>query len=219
MQEQNDLIKKQKRSDKYFSAKARSLSLLGMQPVEEEDGGMSEGSGDDQQLKKFLLISLPFTLRLCPHILVSPTSGNIFPVSTQSRPVSILFGFLSTLKDSSCDNAALPQYCIATIDYVFEMELEFDINKSFPRTTKTALGKDIIKLEWGQKRFTRVLPGMEGLSYKERLDRLRPFLLERRRLRCDLLEIYKIMRSTDKVNGQSLFPKLRDFKTPGGRFL
>ncbi|XP_059812421.1 NGFI-A-binding protein 1-like isoform X1 [Hypanus sabinus] len=47
MQEQNDLIKKQKRSDKYFSAKARSLSLLGMQQVEEEDGGMSEGSGDD----------------------------------------------------------------------------------------------------------------------------------------------------------------------------
>ncbi|XP_067869557.1 NGFI-A-binding protein 1-like isoform X2 [Heterodontus francisci] len=47
MQEQNDLIKKQKRSDKYFSAKARSLSLLGMHPVEEEDGGMSEGSGDD----------------------------------------------------------------------------------------------------------------------------------------------------------------------------
>ncbi|XP_038635145.1 NGFI-A-binding protein 1-like isoform X3 [Scyliorhinus canicula] len=47
MQEQNDLIKKQKRSDKYFSAKARSLSLLGMHPVEEDDGGMSEGSGDD----------------------------------------------------------------------------------------------------------------------------------------------------------------------------
>ncbi|XP_078080191.1 NGFI-A-binding protein 1-like isoform X2 [Mustelus asterias] len=47
MQEQNDLIKKQKRSDKYFSAKARSLSLLGMHPVEEEDGGMSDGSGDD----------------------------------------------------------------------------------------------------------------------------------------------------------------------------
>uniref|UniRef100_UPI00398E8B05 NGFI-A-binding protein 1-like isoform X2 n=1 Tax=Pristiophorus japonicus TaxID=55135 RepID=UPI00398E8B05 len=47
MQEQNDLIKKQKRSDKYFSAKARSLSLLGMHHVEEEDGGMSDGSGDD----------------------------------------------------------------------------------------------------------------------------------------------------------------------------
>ncbi|NP_001279730.1 NGFI-A-binding protein 1-like [Callorhinchus milii] len=47
LQEQNDLIKKQKRSDKYFSAKARSLSLLGMHHMEEEDGGMSEGSGDD----------------------------------------------------------------------------------------------------------------------------------------------------------------------------
>ena len=32
--------------------------------------------------------------------------------------------------------------------------------------------KDIIKLERVQKRFTRMLPGHDGLSYKERLDRL-----------------------------------------------
>ena len=30
--------------------------------------------------------------------------------------------------------------------------------------------KDIIKLERVQKRFTRMLPGLDGLSYKERLD-------------------------------------------------
>eukprot|EP00061_Rhincodon_typus_P004108 g21761.t1 len=38
--------------------------------------------------------------------------------------------------------------------------------------------KDIIKLEWAQKRFTRMLLGMEALSFKERLDRLGRFSLE-----------------------------------------
>ena len=41
--------------------------------------------------------------------------------------------------------------------------------------------KDIIKLERVQKKFTRMLPGLNDLSYKERLDRLGLFSLERRR--------------------------------------
>eukprot|EP00061_Rhincodon_typus_P011382 g36338.t1 len=48
-----------------------------------------------------------------------------------------------------------------------------------------------IKLEMVKKRFTRMLPGMEGLSYKERLGL---FSLECRRLRVDLIEFYKILR-------------------------
>jgi len=32
--------------------------------------------------------------------------------------------------------------------------------------------KDVISLEGVQRRFTRMLPGMEGFSYEERLDRL-----------------------------------------------
>ena len=43
--------------------------------------------------------------------------------------------------------------------------------------------KDIIKLERVQKRFTGMLPGLDGLSYKERLKRLGLFSLERTRLR------------------------------------
>eukprot|EP00061_Rhincodon_typus_P013820 g40429.t1 len=46
------------------------------------------------RLKKFLLISVlnscPFTLRLCPQVLVSSTGGTIFSISTLSRPLSIL---------------------------------------------------------------------------------------------------------------------------------
>ena len=36
-----------------------------------------------------------------------------------------------------------------------------------------------------------MLPGLDGLSYKERLDRLGLFSLE---LRDDIIEVYKIMR-------------------------
>eukprot|EP00061_Rhincodon_typus_P011162 g35978.t1 len=43
--------------------------------------------------------------------------------------------------------------------------------------------KDIIKLERVQKRFPKMLPGVESFSDKERLDRLRLFTLEHRRLR------------------------------------
>eukprot|EP00061_Rhincodon_typus_P016532 g44798.t1 len=67
--------------------------------------------------------------------------------------------------------------------------------------------KDISKLEIVQKRFARVLPGMEDLSYKERTDRLGLLLLERRRLRGDLIEVYKIMRGIEKVNSRCLFPR------------
>ena len=63
-----------------------------------------------------------------------------------------------------------------------------------------------------------MLPGPDGLSYKERLDRLGLFPLERRRLRGDLIEVYKIMRGIDQLDSQYLFPKVRESKTRGHRF-
>ena len=66
--------------------------------------------------------------------------------------------------------------------------------------------KDIIKLERVQKIFTRMLPGLGGLSYKKRLDRLRLFSLDRKRLRGDLIEVSKIMWGRDQLDSQHLFP-------------
>eukprot|EP00061_Rhincodon_typus_P015707 g43534.t1 len=54
-------------------------------------------------------------------------------------------------------------------------------------------------LEGMQRRFTRVLPGLDGFSYEERLDKLRLLLLERWRLRGDLIDVYRIVRGTDRV--------------------
>eukprot|EP00061_Rhincodon_typus_P017156 g45727.t1 len=68
----------------------------------------------------------------------------------------------------------------------------------FVRFWSPCYRKDIIKLESVQKRFTRMLPGMDGMSYKERLDRLGHVSLEYKRLRDDLVEAYKIMKGIDR---------------------
>ena len=78
--------------------------------------------------------------------------------------------------------------------------------------------KDVEALERVQKRFTRMLPGMEGISYEERLEKLGLFSLERRRLRGDLIEVYKIMRGMDRLDSQKLFPMVEESITRGHRF-
>ena len=50
-----------------------------------------------------------------------------------------------------------------------------------------------------------MLPGLENCSCGERLDRLRFFSLEQRRLREDLIEMNKTVRGLNRVNGKGLF--------------
>ena len=64
-------------------------------------------------------------------------------------------------------------------------------------------------------RFTRLIPGMSGLSYEERLDRLGLYSLEFRRLRGDLIETYKILKELDKLDAGRLFPMLGESRTRG----
>ena len=65
-------------------------------------------------------------------------------------------------------------------------------------------------LERVQKRFTRMLPGIEGISDEERLEKLGLFSLEQWRLRGDLIEAYKIMRGMDGEDHQKLFPRVEE---------
>ena len=60
-----------------------------------------------------------------------------------------------------------------------------------------------------------MLPGMEHLSYEERLEMLGLFSLEQRRLRGDLIEVFKIMRGMDKVDREQLFPLVEGSVTRG----
>jgi len=65
--------------------------------------------------------------------------------------------------------------------------------------------QDVEALGRVQKRFTRMLPGMEAIKYEESLEKLGFFSLERWRLRGDLIEVYKSMRGMDRVDSQKLF--------------
>ena len=77
------------------------------------------------------------------------------------------------------------------------------------------LRKDILAIEGVQRRFTRLIPGMSGLSYEERLDRLGLYSLEFRKLRGDLIETYKILKGLDKLDAGRLFPMLGESRTRG----
>eukprot|EP00061_Rhincodon_typus_P014213 g41105.t1 len=70
--------------------------------------------------------------------------------------------------------------------------------------------KDIMKLERVRNKFTRMLPGLEDLSYKKRLNKLGLFFTGS--LRVDFIEVYKTMRGTDKVNSKDLFPRVGSSK-------
>ena len=60
-------------------------------------------------------------------------------------------------------------------------------------------------LEGVQRRATKIIPSLRNLSYEERLKRLGMFSLRRRRLRGDIIEVFKMIRCIDKVNLGKVF--------------
>ena len=60
-------------------------------------------------------------------------------------------------------------------------------------------------LEGIQKRATKMIPSLRKLSYEEILKRLGMFSLRCRRLRGDMIEVFKMIHGIDKVNLGKLF--------------
>eukprot|EP00061_Rhincodon_typus_P011672 g36871.t1 len=69
-----------------------------------------------------------------------------------------------------------------------------------------------------QKWFTRMLPGLQGMSYKKRLEKLGLFSPKRRRLTGALKEVYKIMRCIDRLTVRIVFLSVEMSNAKGHAF-
>jgi ribonucleases P/MRP protein subunit RPP40 len=77
------------------------------------------------------------------------------------------------------------------------------------QTWRPHLEKDKLLLERVQRRATRMVSTFKGVSYSERLHVLKLTTLETRRLRGDLIQVFKIVKGFDDVNMSIFF----DFST------
>ena len=80
------------------------------------------------------------------------------------------------------------------------------------------LKQDIVLLEKVQRRFTRMVPGLKELPYDLRLEFLDIIPLELRRMRSDLIEVFKILKGFVNVNFSDLFSFRESSSTRGHRF-
>ena len=80
------------------------------------------------------------------------------------------------------------------------------------------LKKDVLLLEKVQKRATKMISELRHLSYEQRLHKLGLISLEKRRIRGDLIQAFKIIKGIDKVNMSKFFTMSVAGSTRGNKF-
>ena len=78
--------------------------------------------------------------------------------------------------------------------------------------------KDIIKIEAIQRRATKLVSEIRDRKYPDRLKLLNLTTLEYRRIRADVIQVYKIFSGIDDLNPNCLFKVTQNSITRGHKF-
>jgi ribonuclease P/MRP protein subunit RPP40 len=120
-----------------------------------------------------------------------------YPVSKSGKQSNVVLGLIRRgFKYIDCESF------ITLFNTYVRPHLEFCIQAWSPYYKK-----DIICLEKVQRRATKLIQGMKQLSYEERMHKLGLFSLEKRRLRGDLIEAFKILNGFENIDEMQFFER------------
>jgi hypothetical protein len=145
------------------------------------------------RMVKDLGITISADLSFSPHI--TQITKNAF------ARINLIFRAFTT-RDINCLLKAYIAYVRPLVEYNTPVWSPF-------------LVSDISKVERVQRYFTRRLPGFQEFSYMERLSRLGLETLEQRRIRYDLIEVFKIVKNMSVLRFEDFFEYKPNIGTRG----
>ena len=105
-----------------------------------------------------------------------------------------------------------PHIMLSLYKSLVRPHVEYCVSAWSPRYIKDKDKFDI------QHKFTRLIPGMQKLSYMERLAKLNLWSLEERRNRSDLIEVFKMAKNLSPIPLTKFFELNTDNRTRGHSF-
>src|SRR3989442_548100 len=78
--------------------------------------------------------------------------------------------------------------------------------------------KDVDSIEKVQRRATKMIEGLKNLSYEERLREVKLTTLETRKIRADMVEVYKIVKGLEGLKIDEFFDLIKASCTRGHQY-